>query len=309
MMALKLTGYIELPAHVKAGGFDHAAVHTGLNRVYVAHTANDALEVIDCADDRYLHTIPDLAGVAGALVSETSHLIFTSNRGENTVGIFAPDNEAELVKIPVGIRPNGLAYDAGSALLLAAHVGDPTIAHSTTITLINVTEKQLIATLPVPGRTRWTIFDPVSNAFYVNIADPALIGVVDALRPTEIARTIPIPVVGPHGLDIDAVSGRLFCACDGGKLVTIDVKSGNILTVADISGVPDVIFYNASLHHLYIAVGDPGVLDVFDTTSMIRIETIPTERGAHTFAFDARQNKVYVFAPETHRALVYQDRV
>jgi DNA-binding beta-propeller fold protein YncE len=307
-MALKLTGYIELPAHVKAGGFDHAAVHTGLNRLYVAHTANDTMDVIDCVEDRYLRSIPSLTGVAGALVSEESQLIFTSNRGENTIGIFAPDVEAQLVKIPVGIRPNGLAYDAASGLLLAAHVGDPNIPSSTTIALIKVVDKQVIATLPVPGRTRWTVFDAVTHAFYINIADPALIVVVEADHPTDIARTFPIPVSGPHGLDIDPASGRLFCACDSGKLVTVDVQSGNIINLADISGVPDVIFYNTSLQHLYVAVGDPGVIDVFDTNTMTRLETVPTERGAHTLAFDARQHKVYAFLPEPHCAAVYVDQ-
>ena len=100
------------------------------DRLYVAHTANDALDVINCAEDRYLYSIPNLTGVAGALVSRESNLIFTSNCGENTVGIFAPDDEERLVKIPVGLRPNGLAYDAGHGLLLVAHVGDPAVADS-----------------------------------------------------------------------------------------------------------------------------------------------------------------------------------
>lgn len=165
-----------------------------------------------------------------------------------------------------------------------------------------------MATLPVPGRTRWTVFDPVTNAFYVNIADPAVIVVIDAEHPTEIDLTFPIPVSGPHGLDVDSAAGRLFCACDGGALVILEARSGKIIHTADISGVPDVIFYNARLQHLYVAVGDPGVIDVFDTQSMTRIETIPTERGAHTLAFDASQNKVYAFLPEAHRAAVYVDQ-
>ena len=90
-MSLVHHTYIELPMHHKPGGFDHAAVHRASARLYVAHTANDALDVIDCATDRYLHSIPNLIGVAGALVSDERHLVFTSNRGENTVGIFAPD--------------------------------------------------------------------------------------------------------------------------------------------------------------------------------------------------------------------------
>jgi hypothetical protein len=62
--------------------------------------------------------------VAGALVSDARQLVFTSNRGEHTVGIFAPDAEETPVKVPVGIGPHGLAHDPGRNLLLAATVGD-----------------------------------------------------------------------------------------------------------------------------------------------------------------------------------------
>jgi DNA-binding beta-propeller fold protein YncE len=85
--------FIDLPAHVKPGGFDHAAVHGASGRLYVAHTSNDALDVINCIADQYLHSIPGLTGVAGALVAEEQNLVFTSNRGENTVGVFSPGDE------------------------------------------------------------------------------------------------------------------------------------------------------------------------------------------------------------------------
>jgi hypothetical protein len=44
---LRHLGYIDLPAHAKLGGFDHAAVHEPTGRIYVAHTSNDAVDVID----------------------------------------------------------------------------------------------------------------------------------------------------------------------------------------------------------------------------------------------------------------------
>jgi len=158
----------------------------------------------------------------------------------------------------------------------------------------------------VPGRTRWTAFDATSNAFYVNIADPAQIVVVSAEAPTEIARTFSVPAAGPHGLDIDAASRRLFCACDSAKLVTLDLKSGNVLTMADISGTPDVIFFNPVLQHLYVAVGDPGVIDVFDTRGLKRIGQVQTERGAHTTALCLASDRLYAFLPLTHRAAIYE---
>ena len=54
-------------------------------------------------------------------------------------------------------------------------------------------------------------------------------------------------------------------------------------------------------------VSVPEVIDVLDTESWRRIETMPTERGAHTLAFDARHDTIYAFLPESHRAAVYQD--
>ncbi len=43
---------IVLPEHEKPGGFDHAAFYRKLNLLYVAHTANDAVDVIDVKEDR-----------------------------------------------------------------------------------------------------------------------------------------------------------------------------------------------------------------------------------------------------------------
>src|SRR5512135_676065 len=131
--SMKLIGRIALPAHKGPGGFDHAAVHGVAGRLFVAHTANDAVDVIDCVDDQYLFSIPGLTGVAGALVSEELGLIFTSNRGEDTVGIIEPRDYEHVMKIRVGVRPNGLAVDSQRGLLLAANVGDPTSPGSHTV--------------------------------------------------------------------------------------------------------------------------------------------------------------------------------
>jgi hypothetical protein len=49
------------------------------------------------------------------------------------------------------------------------------------------------------------------------------------------------------------------------------------------------------------------VIDVIDTQALRCLETVATERGAHTLAFDARRDKVYAFLPETQRAVVFGD--
>ena len=305
-MSLRHLGFIDLPAHAKAGGFDHAAVHEPTGRIYVAHTANDAVDVIDIDTRRHVESIPGLAAVAGALVAEPDR-VFTSNRGENTVGVFTvTDHRVE--KIGVGIRPNGLAWDPRRARLLAAHVGDPTIPGSCSISVVDVRARKRIGDVAVAGRTRWTVYDPVADAFHVNIADPPQVVVVDPGDPVRTRRIVAVPHAGPHGLDIDVGRRRLFCACDAGVLLEIDADGGKILATEPIAGVPDVVFFNAALARVYVAIGDPGVIEVFDTAPLRRHETVRTEAGAHTLSFDASRNIVCAFLPGSHRAAVYEDR-
>ena len=301
-MSLERIGYIELPPHLGKGGFDHAATHRGEGRLYVAHTANDAIDVIDCGSDRYLHSIGGLTGVAGVLAAEDRNLVFTSNRGEDTVGVFSTRADDAVTRVKVGRRPNGLAHDSRRNILLAANVGDPTIPGSMTASIVEVDARAMVASVPMPGRTRWAVFSQQFDAFFINIADPSCIVVIDGANPANIARIISIPAAGPHG------QGRtLFCACDAKELVCLELSFGAILKRMELSGAPDAIFFNPERAHLYVAIGDPGLIDVFDTSEPRRIATVMTEAGAHTIGFDPERSKVYALLPATHRAAVYRD--
>jgi DNA-binding beta-propeller fold protein YncE len=306
-MALRLLGHIELPPHRSDGGFDHADIHPPTDRIYVAHTSNDSIDVIDCARDLYIESVPGLAAVAGALVSEARGLVFTTNRGENTVSVFAPRAERNAFKIAVGVKPNGLAFDSARGTLIVANVGDPSIPDSHSVSVVDLGRRERIAEIKVPGRTRWTIYDAALEMFFVNIAFPARIVVIDARDPTRISKEYEVPAAGPHGLELDPVKGRLLCACDAGVLLAIDAASGRVLGDIPLSGAPDVIFLHPQSGHLYVAIGDPGVMDVIDIGTMRCAEVVPTEAGAHTLALDRKRSKVYSFLPQSHRAAVFVD--
>jgi DNA-binding beta-propeller fold protein YncE len=303
---LSHAGYVALPKHGRTGGFDHAAVHAASGHVYVAHTANDAVDVFDPVSAKYLLSVPDLPGVAGLVISDEAQLVITSNRAENTIGLFAPGPAPQVAKITVGLRPNGLACDPGRRLVLVANVGDPALPRSHTLSMVDLDRRTVIAEIEMPGRTRWAVFDPEAQSFYVNIADPARIVVVDAGNPGAVARALSVPATGPHGLDIDLATGRLFCACDAGTLVAVDALSGRVLGEKPLSGAPDVVFFNPQHRQLYVAVGEPGVIDVFDTSTIDRTARVETEKGAHTLAIAPTGDRLYCFLPTTHRATIYE---
>jgi DNA-binding beta-propeller fold protein YncE len=187
-MTLRFLGHIELPEHRSTGGFDHADIHSPTDRIYVAHTANDSIDVIDCAQDRYVESFAGFTAIAGALVSKARGLVFTTNRGENTVSVFTPGGELTAFKIGVGVKPNGVAFDSRRGLLVVANVGDPAISDSYTASIVDVERREQIAEIKVPGRTRWAIYNPALETFFINIASPAQIVAIDARDPTRIAK-------------------------------------------------------------------------------------------------------------------------
>jgi DNA-binding beta-propeller fold protein YncE len=108
-------------------------------------------------------------------------------------------------------------------------------------------------------------------------------------------------------MDLDLAGGRAFVACDGGAVVALDRTSGQELAQVPIAGGPDAIWYNPHRQRLYVAIGDPGIVEVVDTQAIVIIQQVETERGAHTIAFDAARQRLFVFLPDSCRAAVYEE--
>jgi DNA-binding beta-propeller fold protein YncE len=244
--------------------------------------------------------------VADVLVSERRDLVFTANRGENSVGIFVPDQDQQPVKLPVGRCPSRLAYDPNRNILLTANAGEAVVPHSGTISVVDVESKAVVAELPLPGHPGKMEYDARVDAFYVNIVEPGQIVVVEAERPTRIARIIMRPTAGPDCPEITTQRLTRFSACGPTKHPIINPRSGEVVDVLDLGGVPDQIVRNRMLHHLYASFGDSGVLKGFDLDALKLLDTVRTERDARTITFYPHR-RIFVLLPRTHRAAVYAD--
>jgi DNA-binding beta-propeller fold protein YncE len=121
-MPLVLLGQVRLPDH-PVGGFDHGDVHTPTGRVFVAHTANGTVEVIDGEQltvERTLAGCPDASGVLCA--QDGRAMVFAAARGAGSVLIIDPTSCEVRRKVDVGPSPNGLAWDPDARHLLVADV-------------------------------------------------------------------------------------------------------------------------------------------------------------------------------------------
>jgi DNA-binding beta-propeller fold protein YncE len=305
-MALRKAGFISIPPG-KQPGFDHADVYRreapAASRLYVAHTGADCIDVIDSLSNSYLRSVPNVPGVAGILIDNEHDLLFSSDRGCARASIYRCSDETLLGRVRVGDRPNGLAYDPARRRLFVFNIGDPPGAKCT-VSVVAVDEMRLIATIQLPGRPRWAVYDPATGHVYANIQKPAETVVLNAAD-LQITRSFKIPVAGPHGL---AIAGeRLFCAADGGALVALDRDSGAVLGSVALPGEPDVIMHDRASSRLYVAIGSPGVVSVIDEQRLGMLETVETEDGAHTIGWNPDNRTLYAFLPSSGGAAVYEE--
>ena len=302
-MSLTRVDFIPIPPGAKAG-FDHADVYDAGRRLYVAHTGADRVDVLDCGQRTYLRALPDLTGVAGVVVDEEHDLLFTTDRGAARVSVFRCSDERLLGRVRVGPHPNGLAYDRRRRHLYAFNLGEP-LGERCTASVVDVEQMSVVGQLALPGRPRWALFDEERDRVYANIQRPAEIVVIDC-DSGELERAIEIPCDGPHGLWLHA--GRLFCAADGGALVVLDRDAGAVIATLPLPGVPDVVMLDAVTSRAYVAIGDAGVVCSFDADKLELLETVETERVAHTTVWDPGDRRLYVFCPGASGAAVYEEQ-
>src|SRR5499433_4487791 len=303
-MALKKVGFIPIPPG-KQPGFDHADVYRrGTARLYVAHTGADRIEVIDCGSNIYLHSLPQVPGVAGILIDSEQDFLFSSDRGCARASIYRCSDETLLGRVPVGHRPNGLAYDPVRHHLFVFNIGDPPGVNCT-VSVVEVDKMRVIATIPLPGRPRWAVYDPDTENIYANVQTPAQIIVLSATD-LQIARAFNVPVAGPHGLIV--AGERLFCAADGEALVALHRDTGAVIGTVALPGEPDVIMHDPTLARLYVPIGSPEVVSVIDDQRLETLQTASTESGAHTIGWNPETRTLYAFLPASSGAVVFAEQ-
>jgi DNA-binding beta-propeller fold protein YncE len=299
-MTLVFKDNVQLPMH-SAGGFDHGDVHPSSGRVFVAHTANGTVDVIDGAGLRLERTLEGCAEGSGVLcASSDREFVFAAARGDGHLVVFDPNTCEQLERFSVGPKPNGLAWDSEREQLLVADV------ETFDARLIGPHSGICRVIQPLPGRPRWCVYDAPRQRFLVNIRDPSCVVALAANTLEEVARIDGL-ASGPHGLDLDRAGQRAFVACDEGYVCALHLTTERVVGRVQIAGEPDAVWYSPASDSLYVAIGNPGVVDVVDTRTLAVVQQVTTGRGAHTTAFDAIRRRLYVFLPATAQAAVFDE--
>lgn len=100
-----------------------------------------------------------------------------------------------------------------------------------------------------------------------------------------------------------------WCVYDEPRSRFLDLSTDQEIARVRIAGEPDATWFSPAADRLYVATGDPGVIDVLDGETLSVVDEVATEQGAHTTALDNQRHRMCVFLPRSCQAAVYQESV
>jgi YVTN family beta-propeller protein len=271
------------------GGWDYLLADSSAHRLYVTHGGR--VEVIDTQSGKPAGAITGLKGTHGIALDNAGKLGYISDGGANEVVVFDRSSLEKVASIPVGTNPDGIVFEPATQTVWAFN------GRSKNVSVIDAATRTVVATIPLPGKPEFPAVDG-QGAVFDNIEDKNSIVRLDAKTKT-LTATWPIGCESPSGLAFDVTGHRLFSVCDGKKMAVTDSTTGKSLALPPIGDGPDAAGYSPD-HSVAFASCGEGVLSVINTAEpgFPSVETLPTQRGARTMAYDPGADRVYLVTAE-----------
>lgn len=268
------------------GGWDYLAADPGAHRLYVTHATR--VEVLNADTGKPVGSMTGFKGLHGIAFDATGKFGYVTDGGANEVVVFDRSTLTKVAEIPAGTNPDGVVFEPATKTIWAFN------GRSKNVTVIDTLHRSVLATLPLPGKPEFPAADG-SGTVFVNIEDKNEIVRLDAVAKKQTAVW---PLEGcdsPSGLAIDVRGHRLFSVCDGKKMAITDSTTGKSLATPSIGDGPDATRYDA-VHNLAFSSNGDGTLTIIDASKPDYpvLETVATQRGARTMAYDPASDRAYV---------------
>jgi len=268
------------------GGWDYLAVDPAAPHLFLTHGAR--VEIVDTASGKVIGAITGLKGTHGVVFDDADKYGYISDGRANEVVVFDRQSFEKVGAIPAGTNPDGMVFDPFSKTVWAFN------GRSMNATVIDTAAQKAIATIALPGKPEFPVSDG-AGFVYVNIEDKNELVKLDVAE-KKIVATWPLEgLESPTGQAIDVAGKRLFSVCDGGKMAVTDATTGKRLATPTIGDGPDAAGYDAKSKLAFSSNGD-GTLTIVDAgkPGYPVLQTVKTQRGARTMAFDAANGRVYL---------------
>ena len=280
-----------------AGAWDWMTVDSAKRRLLATHKGTGTVALLSLTGKPTVTNLP-VGAAQGIAVDTANNQYIAGDDTENKI-VFV---DRTTLKITGEVKVTGpvddIELNPKNGLLYADH------DDGTEVWVIDPKARKIVGTVTIGEGPEYIVYDAVTNRLYQNIKTNDTVQVIDPATNTVTATWATAPATGPHGLALDAKTGRLFAAGKNGKLAVLEIKTGKVLGSADIGPGVDQIAYDSQTKRLYC--GCKGVISVLEATAsgVRHIADVPQPAGAHTLAIDPVTHSVWVsYADKTNSYL------
>ena len=270
------------------GGWDYLSIDEAARRLYATHATK--IVAIDIDKETVVGEIADTPGVHGFALAPELGRGFASNGREAKASIVDLKTLKTIAKVDTGENPDAILYEPGQREVYTFN------GRGQSATVFSAENGNVTATIPLPGKPEFAVADPKAGRIYCNIEDKNEVVVIDT-KTHQVAATWPLaPGEEPTGLAIDAAQQRLFVGCHNQLLVMLDSRTGKMIASLPIGQGVDATAFDAGTQFAFASCGDGTVTVAQEdaTDKLTLVQTLATEHGARTMAFDPSMHKIYL---------------
>ncbi|HEY4382672.1 MAG TPA: YncE family protein [Acidobacteriaceae bacterium] len=274
------------------GGWDYLLADPSMHVLYLTHGTQ--VEVVDTNTGKKITAITGFKGTHGIALDTDGKVGFISGGAGNEVVAFDRKTYARITSIPTGQNPDGILFEPVTKTVWAFN------GRSSDATVIDAGSMKVVATIKLSGKPEFPVTDGAGHIF-VNIENKNSVTSLDAKKLAVAAEWPLSGCESPSGHAIDTAHHRAFEVCDGGVMTVTDYTTGKQLGKAKIGDGPDAAGYDPKNELAFSSNGQTGNLSIVSTKAgdnYKTIQTLATQKGARTMAFDSGTGRVYIVAAE-----------
>jgi DNA-binding beta-propeller fold protein YncE len=292
--SLKRIGVIDLPGP-KGQRFDYLTMDDEDHYLLSAHLGPGILYVIDVKTNTLVRAVHSLPGITGLEYVPGLHKVYTSDWGEEKIGIVDLRRMEVVKRLPTAEKPNGSAYASEYRKVYVSDTNGKAVA------IVDVDDDVIVKTLQFKSETGMPQYDSAAKKVYVNLRSTNEIAEIDPATDTVVGI---YPVAGcqyNHGMAIDSQHHRAFLLCGGNHTLTVlALDTHQSIAHFPLPQGADVVKFDSGLGRAYAACssGFVSIIQEDDPAHFRKLEDFPVQRLVHSLTVDPATHRLYAAEQE-----------
>jgi YVTN family beta-propeller protein len=244
-------------------------------KVYVGLFKDDAVAVIDTAQNKVVGTIPVPKGPHGLVITPDGRKVYVSSDGASTVSVIDTGSDRMIASIEVGANPHGLAISGDGRRVLALGWG------TNRVLVIDTATDRVITEVPV-GQPHNGALNRDGSIAWVGSQQQGATALVrlDLTAGKETARVALDKT--PRGLEMTPDGKRVFFTLAGvDSIQVLDTASTRIVAQIPVGASPHYAPFTPDGRWALAVVQGPGELAILDTATNTVAAAVAVGKAPH----------------------------